>query len=501
MTKYTFVALALLTIFLASCAPKSGDGAKSPAIEVKTIPVAGADQQQQDTAAIQKLADDFRTAYNGKDAPAVFALFGPEMQTALPLSSTTAMLVSLHMQFGTIKEMKFQGMLERGTALYLVDFDNAKLNMNMTLGKDGKMSGLWLAPALVPPDLTAYDPVIAESADLEAAVTDLAELYLASPSYVGLEIGVYWKGVEYEWGFGQVSMYDDKPPTPDTLFEVGSISKVFTCLLVERAVREGKLKLTEDISRFLPAITLADPRVAKITILDLVTHTSGLPTTPTNLAATVKNPQDPFANYTEDDLYEFLGSFVLPRDPGTEYEYSNTGMTMAGLFASYALGGEYGKLLQEMVLVPMGLADTTLAPAKEQQKRMAQGFSLGKQPIPSWNLGIYNPAGGVKSTVRDLLSFARYNMGDKKGDLYADMKECHRPRYRISDKLEIALGWHIFDDQSGSEPIVWHNGRTGAFCAFLGFLPSSDAAVVILCNTPATVDQGGGKLLKALGGK
>jgi serine-type D-Ala-D-Ala carboxypeptidase/endopeptidase len=232
----------------------------------------------------------------------------------------------------------------------------------------------------------------------------------------------------------------------------------------------------------------------KITLLDLATHTSGLPRLPANIHP--KDPGNPYADYTVAQLYEFLSSYELTRDIGSKYEYSNLGGGLLGYVLALRAGTDYETLLRTRIFEPLGMKNTAITLPKEMKDRLATGHNAGLQPVPNWEIGTLAGAYALRSTANDLLKFVAANIGLQKSPLAAAMAAMTVPRRPTgAPGLDIALAWHILT-RDGHQ-IVWHNGGTAGYRSWIGFDPQTRTGVVVLSNTftPAGVDDIGVHLL------
>ena len=282
-----------------------------------------------------------------------------------------------------------------------------------------------------------------------------------------------------------------RPLDGNTVFEIGSISKVFTALLLADMVRTGEVALDDPVGKYLPAtVTVPARNGRRITLLDLATQSSGLPRLPTNL--TPKDPANPYADYTAAQLYDFLNGYQLPRDPGARYEYSNLGFALLGHALALRAGKPWEQVVEERVIRPLGLKDTRITLTPSMQARFAAGHADG-EPAGSWDFSVVAPAGALRSTVSDMLRFVAAAM-DTTGPLAPVFRATEQARRVITpNRLEIGLGWHIL--HIDGRDIVWHNGGTGGYHAFAGFEPATRRGVVILANSTDDIDDIGVHLL------
>jgi CubicO group peptidase (beta-lactamase class C family) len=275
-----------------------------------------------------------------------------------------------------------------------------------------------------------------------------------------------------------------KPVDGQTLFEIGSVTKALTSLLLADMVRRGEVKLEDPVADHLPAGTVVPTRNGKaITLIDLATHTSGLPRLPTNMA--MKDPLNPYADYTEAQLDAFLRDYALPREVGATYEYSNLGVGLLGRALAYRAGGDYETVLKERVLAPLRMTDTAIALSPTQAARFSSGHNAALEVTPHWNLPSLAGAGALRSTADDLLRLLAAELGYVDTPLKAAMADQLVPRRPAGGEVSVALGWHIWPTPDGD--IVTHSGGTMGFQSFVGFNRKTGLGVVALSNTAAVM--------------
>lgn len=315
---------------------------------------------------------------------------------------------------------------------------------------------------------------------------------------VGIVVGVIDAQGRRVVAYGHLNQDDVRPLNGNTVFEIGSVTKVFTSLLLSEMVQHGEAALNNPVAKYLPATVKVPERSGKqITLADLATHTSGLPRMPTNFAP--KNPNNPYVDYSVDQLYQFLSSYKLTRDPGAQYQYSNLGAGLLGLALSRRAGMAYGELVRKRICDPLEMNNTRITLTPQMKARLAVGHDAALKAVENWHLGAaFAGAGALRSTANDLLKFLAANLGYTRTPLataMAAMLDVRRPTG--IQGLQVALGWHIFTND-GKE-IVWHNGGTGGYRSFIGFDPRSHVGVVVLSNaeTPEGVDDIGRHLLDA----
>lgn len=294
---------------------------------------------------------------------------------------------------------------------------------------------------------------------------------------VGIAVGVI-EGAETSFVAHGVLVADGAPVDENTIFEIGSITKIFTNLLLAQLVLDGKMDLDKPVADYLPAgTTLPDYQSQAISLFDLATQSSGLPPIPPELA--LADPANPYVAYTADNLAAFLSAYDLPRAPGTQYEYSNIGIALLGQAISHVAEKPYAELVEERILTPLGMADTTLVPA--DAARFASGHNRMGEAMPHWDFDVFAPAGAYRSTAADMAKFIAAASGQTDTALKPAFElMLARTRPAGSPNMSIGLGWMILKHPGGE--IVWHNGITGGFNGFAGYDRASGKGVVVLAN-------------------
>lgn len=285
---------------------------------------------------------------------------------------------------------------------------------------------------------------------------------------------------------GLLDSRGDVPVDATTLFEIGSVSKIFTNLLLAQMVLEGRMDLDRPVADYLPGgAQIPTFQGRPITLFDLATHRSGLPSIPPEIA--LADPSNPYQYYDADLLYAFLRAYHLPRAPGEQFEYSNIGVTLIGEAVSHVTGQPYGEMVQQRILDPLGMTETMLVVPDTLAARFATGHDRNGQPVPHWNFDVFAPAGGYRSTTTDMAKFIAAASGQVSTPLDAAFSlMLERTRPAGSDGMSIGLGWMLRETDGST--IVWHNGMTAGFNSFAGFDRSAKRGAVVLAN--AITDTG-----------
>jgi serine-type D-Ala-D-Ala carboxypeptidase/endopeptidase len=292
---------------------------------------------------------------------------------------------------------------------------------------------------------------------------------------------------------GRSDTSDGAPLNGDTVFEIGSISKVFTTLLLADMTQRGEVRLDDSVSKYLPT-RVKTPTVNghEITLEELATHTSGLPRDPTNLV--VRDPENPYADYTVAEMYEFLSGYESPPGAGAVAEYSNLGVGLLGHVLARKAGKTYEELVIERICKPLGMNDTRISLTPSMKRRLAVGHNETLKATRSFDIPTFAGAGALRSTVNDLLKFLDAQMHPEKSPFPAAIADCHRPRVQTKiPGVRVALAWQI----SNGGDILSHNGRTVGYHSFIGFNRKTGTGLVILSNATNRITDIGLNLLNA----
>jgi serine-type D-Ala-D-Ala carboxypeptidase/endopeptidase len=277
--------------------------------------------------------------------------------------------------------------------------------------------------------------------------------------------------------YGRQATGDARRVRGDTLFEIGSLTKVFTALLLADMVQRDEVRFDDPVDRYLPH-GLRTPQHAgrAITLADLATHTAGLPLFP----PLTGHPLRAIARYAVSDLAAWLAGLTLARAPGAQWEYSNVGYCLLGLALANRAGVSYEALLNRRIIGPLKLRDTTLHPAGAATRRLAVGHDPQLAPVLPLDLGIFAPAGALRSTLNDLLIFARAMLAETRSEIEGPVRvllSVRRPAPALGG--EQALGWDVV---TGTDPYVVKDGVTAGQAATIVLEASRRIAVVVLSN-------------------
>lgn len=271
-------------------------------------------------------------------------------------------------------------------------------------------------------------------------------------------------------------------PRGDTIFEIASLTKVFTALLLADAVTRGEVRLDDPLSRYVPpGVTVPGSPGRAITLVDLATHTSGLPLRPDNLNAAPDAPNK-YAGYTLEQLHAGLPEYRLAHAPGTTFQYSNLAYALLGHALARHAREPFPDLLRRRITAPLGLADTRFDDDPGTAARRARGHDTDLKPVGATSNGALSPAGGLRSTASDLLQLLElFLRREGPGDLpraAQSMLTVDRPG--DGGDTRMALGWRR--TVAHGETYYWSHGSSDGSRTFMGFNPARGVAVVALAD-------------------
>ena len=331
---------------------------------------------------------------------------------------------------------------------------------------------------------------------VSSAVAALAGSLVERGECTGIAVGTNDRGAQGFYAYGEVARGSGRLPTPATEFEIGSITKVFTTTLLAIDAQRQSLRLDAPLQNYVPrGITVPRFGARQITLVDLATHTSGLP----------RQPQMQGDSYSDAEMFAFLASYRLPRAPGTQFEYSNLGVALLAHALAQATGTPWPQMVQQEITARLGMPDTRLKLDDEERARLAIGYNRAgqraKENMPTWPA--FNGAGALFSTASDMQRFLAWNMGEIKGALPNGLlDELHKSRFALPRPgAGVGLAWQIAPLGPGLS-VVWKNGGTLGYSSYIGFVPGARSGIVLLANSAhCPVTRAGYQILATLNGQ
>jgi CubicO group peptidase (beta-lactamase class C family) len=280
-----------------------------------------------------------------------------------------------------------------------------------------------------------------------------------------------------------VARHGEPPPGEHTTFEIGSVTKTFTALLLAELTRTGEVRFGDPISAHLPPHAIpTDARAATITLEQLATHSAGLPRLPDNLEVPTDRVRlsNPYATYHLDDLYEATATLNPVTEPGTRVDYSNFGVGLLGQLLANATGRAYPDLVRERVCQPLGLTDTAAHPGPDA----ADGHDEHGHPTPRFEIPALAGAGVLRSSQTGMLRYLRALLTPTSSPLAQALRAMQTPRMTVEGRQSIGLVWNHRRFKFGD--LIFHNGATPGFTTFVGFCPHDQLGVLAVRNAALT---------------
>jgi CubicO group peptidase (beta-lactamase class C family) len=322
---------------------------------------------------------------------------------------------------------------------------------------------------------------LTDTHDLAKHIERMGGDYLGKRPQGALVIAVVQRGQVHIAGFGRMGESNAALPDADTLFEIGSITKAFTGVLLARVAQDGTLQVNDSIRKHLPAEVALPASLTNITLAQLATHTAGLPRLPNNLDPSPANEANPYANYKAADLRAWLATAKLSRAPGKTTDYSNVGFGLLGHILELNTGKPFEQIVREFISEPLAMQDTALRPDAARAARLSPGHSPDGKVVPNWDFDVMAATGGLRSSARDMVAFIRANLAPGDSPLGRALEEAQRMHFSGFSGA-MGLGWHREITVKGDLRIIWKNGGTGGYMSFCGFDRANQNGVVLLSN-------------------
>ncbi len=319
----------------------------------------------------------------------------------------------------------------------------------------------------------------------------------------GLVIGVIDNGTTYEYAYGRLSKENNTKPNQHTIFQIGSISKVFTSTILMGMVQDSIVRLHDKITDFLPdSLAQQNNWLQNITLAQLATHTSGLPKIPYNISMTITDKENPYSNYQIEDLYHFLGNYepiiVKKKKKNTEFSYSNLGMGLLGHLLENAAKMSFDSLLNDYIIHPLQLEHTCITLSEQQQKKLAIGHYFSGRTIKELTYKTLYSSEGLYSSLSDMIKFVQANLViDEKDNIF---RLTHTPLYHTQMRfVKMAYGWFVISKGRKNTPtVITHSGRTGGYSNYVAFDKEKQIGVVVMSNSAHRIDEIGIEVFEIL---
>jgi CubicO group peptidase (beta-lactamase class C family) len=325
---------------------------------------------------------------------------------------------------------------------------------------------------------------------LPAKVLNSIESRIENEINPSIAIGIVDENGARYYNFGKMSR-EGQLVDEHTIYEIGSITKVFTAILLAQQVIDSLALLDDPINDYLPPeVKVPVMGLSDISLGNLSDHTSGIPRMPSNFAPS--NPNNPYADYSEEQMYPFISNYEPTREVGSAYEYSNIAQGLLGHILALNSDLSYESLMIKNIASPLGMDETRITFDQKMKDNLAIGHNSGAE-TENWDIPTLAGAGAIRSSTYDMLKFLSANLGYTETPLRAALDMTHKIRHNKAGDMRVGLGWHIKKGAEGD--VIWHNGGTGGYRAFAGFVMESGKGVVALTNSTVSVDDIGFHLL------
>jgi D-alanyl-D-alanine-carboxypeptidase/D-alanyl-D-alanine-endopeptidase len=338
-------------------------------------------------------------------------------------------------------------------------------------------------PSVAPP----VNPSLPSDSELRKILVDRIDVQHKS---IGMVVAITGPNGRRIIPYGRLNQTGSGQLSGDTVFEIGSVTKIFTALLLADMVQQGEVSLNDPVAKYLPPeVKMPERNGHSITLLDLATQTSGLPFFPSDIPLNDPGAAERIvAGYQTAKVYEFVSHYQLTRDIGSKWEYSNLGFALLGDALARRAGTDYESLLKARITGPLGMKSTSISLSPEMRSRLAAGYDVDLKSAPEVDMPAFVAAGCLHSTANDLLLLLEAFMNYKTSPLAPAMQEMLSPR-RPGPGFQQALGWWIVSLGAADPGFIFHGGQTSGFSSAIAFDPRTRTGVVVLSNN--TRDDGG----------
>lgn len=433
-----------------------------------------------------------------KNANELYALTGDKLRAALSPVAFQQICSQQLFPLGTIKEASLVSFKNNNLATYKLKFDAVTMQLMLSLDQFDKIE-VFLFQPFKDTSVKKIAPAATDNRIItqnDKQVDTAAREYIQKTNTVGLSIGVIKNGVLNIYNYGETAKGNKRLPTGNTVFEIGSITKAFTGTLLAWYVNEGKVKLNDPITQYLPDSVAANPQLKKVTLLELSNHTSGLPRLAENYTAQTPYIKDnPFKNYNKQLLFSYLKRCRLNTEPGKTYTYSNLGVGLLGVILEKVSGKRYEQMVQEVINTQLMMKGTAQHLSRILNDRFTSVYDDEGNLTPPWDADAMAGAVALRSTVNDLAAYIKANMIPGSSKLSKVLQLTQQVTFKSSD-TSIGLGWH-FIKVDGTE-YTFHNGGTYGSSSFIAFNAEKKLALIVLSNSAESTDALGTELLKKL---
>ena len=452
---------------------------------------------QQDRQRYTNIAKKLLQALNQGQSQQIYHMTSEDFQQKMSVQQFATGMNRFKAKNGRWKTVTFQGAVKTGADFTAV-FELSEQVLSLSLDSSGKIQRMNFQeiPFVSTTKNLRQKSNNTLSTIMDKLVDSLARPYIQQGHTAGITLAIIKNGKVNTYSYGTTDKKTSDLPDPEhTIFEIGSVTKTFTSLLLAKHLTNGKMQLEDPINQYLPdSIPPLAYQGAPIRLVHLANHTSGFPRLPENIFNGNIDPRNPYLHYTIASLFSYLRHYQVKETPGTKFSYSNFGAGLLGTILEKQTGYSFEYLVKNEIALPLTMNSTFITIPKERKKDLAIGYNeRGLATLP-WDLASLKGSGAISSTLMDMVKYTQAQLSGKPA-LADAIAYSHLPTFH-SGKQDMALGWRI--QQVGNEQYLHHAGGTGGFRSFVGFSKEKQLGLVILSNTAQDVAPMGESLITSL---
>ncbi len=428
---------------------------------------------QEETSAYKETMQSLRKNFNNEAYKSIFALFSEEMKEYLPLPNTVSFFQGLRAQAGKMNETEFEGFSNQGTGSYKITFDNGIFILLLSLNEKGGIAGFQIKPYENPSQLS--NNLFTQKAQITKEQTQIIfDHFNEFPNNTQAAIALINNGKISYFGLKRVENALISVENRLSVFEIGSITKVFTSTLLADFAVEKKLEVNEPINDYLD-FELNENQT--VNFLSLANHSSGLPRLPSNLNLLLANPKNPYSDYDKDELESYLAEKMeISNEQKGKYAYSNLGAGLLAYVLAEIEDTSFEELLQQRIFDKYDMLNSTTEKG-EVDGEIVPGLDPEGNVTSNWEFASLKGAGAILSTIEDLANFglAQFSINDKV------LQMTQKSTLNMNENMDIGLGWHLLKNKN----YLWHNGSTGGYSSSMLLDTTNKNGLIILSNVSA----------------
>lgn len=431
--------------------------------------------------------------FNSKNADGLYSLAGTNFKKQLSPEKFKTVAENNLFPLGEIKLAEFEK-IDNGISKYKTTFDVAILSLYISVDSAGLLEVLLFQPYKkeIKGDIIKSKTDNTLATELDKKIEAIVQPFMFESKTVALSIGILKDGKTYFYNYGETKKGNGQIPSSKNLYEIGSITKTFTGILLAKAVTENKIRLNDPVNKFLPKNTpILKFGNDTLKIVHLSNHTSGLPPLPDNFGAT--DLVNPYMDYDEKKLFAYLKHASISRKPGEKWEYCNLGVGLLGYILQQVNKMPFEKMVTDFITAKAGMTDTREFLTKKDSALFVQGYDENISTQSQWDFKALTAAGSLRSNTEDMLKYAALNLNTADSKLKQAIELSHQETF---DAVEQKIGLNWFIQNWGWGPLLFHGGATGGYRSLLAVNPNTKNAIIVLSNTAVSNDAVGVAILK-----